>query len=331
MRRDWTLLRARFLAMLAVLAVSAAALAAAHLIHAPTPKEPDAPVEAEQTADVPEGTGAAPTEKEKPADEADAETLLRTAAVIEHAMGEADGVAMLNCLEGFEQAYANGVRVFEADFRLTRDDAVVLRHDWRAGWQEGISEREIPTLEEFLASPILGRYTPLSFRNLLELMERYPDVCIVTDSKYVDAEIVTKEFEAMVADAHELGLTYLFDRMAVQVYSKLMFSVVDNIYHFPHYIYTLYNDNFRGTDEDFLSRADFCRENGILGVTMWHTDWRESFSPLAKGYGLMTFVHTVNDAAYAQSLRAAGVSAVYTDSLLPADLADAAEQETEAD
>ena len=77
---------------------------------------------------------------------------------------------MLNCLEGFQAMYAQGVRVFEADLRMTSDQKVVLRHDWRKGWQRGIRETSIPTLEEFLNAPILGKYTPLSFQDLLLLM-----------------------------------------------------------------------------------------------------------------------------------------------------------------
>mgnify|MGYP002508112244 CR=1 FL=1 len=38
----------------------------------------------------------------------------------------------LNCLEGFLTQYEAGVRVFEADLRLTRDCQVVLRPTMRS-------------------------------------------------------------------------------------------------------------------------------------------------------------------------------------------------------
>ena len=259
-----------------------------------------------------------PVPEKQPSPEArSAPDVLRETKVIKHALGTVKGITMLNSLESFLASYEAGARVFEADFRLTSDDQVVLRHDWRANWQRGISETSIPTLEEFRKRPILHRYTPLSFRDLLLLLEQYPDVCIITDTKYIEAESVTKEFEAMVADAHALGLTCLFDQMIIQVYNQLMFKVVDNIYPFPHYIYTLYMDGFEPNEEDFRQRAEFCRENGILGLTMWHYWWREAFAPLAEEYGLMVFVHTVNDADYAQRILDSGVDAVYTDKLLP--------------
>lgn len=263
--------------------------------------------------------------KEPPEGERSAPEILAEAQIIAHGMGAMEGVATLNCLEGFQQQYERGVRVFEADLRLTSDLQVVLRHDWRAGWQAGISETQIPSLTAFLNRPILERYTPLSFRDLLLLMEEYPDICVITDSKFTDAEIVTLQFEAMLEDARELGLSYLFDRMIIQVYSELMYKVVDNIHPFPHYIYTLYAEGFGRTEEAFREIAAFCEESGILGVTMWDYWWDESYLPIAQEYGLRVFAHTVNDPQEALALLESGVNAVYTDTLAPGSLEPAAE------
>ena len=249
-----------------------------------------------------------------------ASEILAETNVIAHGMGMIDGVTTLNCLEGFQQQYAKGVRVFEVDLRQTSDLQVVLRHDWRALWQEGVSEWEIPTLEEFRAKPLLEKYTALSFRDLLLLMVEYPDICIITDSKFTDAEIVTLQFEAMLRDARELGLESLFDRIVVQIYSELMFKVVNNIRKFPHYIYTLYNTGFDPKLESFEKVAAFCSENGIDGVTMWSYWWKEEFAPVAQQSGLSVYVHTVNDREQAKSLIASGVSGVYTDEIVPDDL-----------
>lgn len=263
-------------------------------------------------APTPEGI----TEKEAPEGALSATDILAQSASIVHGFGQLGEVTVLNCREGFEEYYARGARVFEVDLRMTRDGAVVLRHDWRAGWQEGVSELSIPTLEEFLSKPVLERYTPMSFRDLLLLMEEYPDICIVTDTKLTDAEVVTAQFSAMLADARELGLSYLFDRMVIQVYSQLMFRVVDNLGHFPHYIYTLYAEGFACTKDAFREKADFCRANGIEGITMWDSWWDAAYSPIARSRGLRCYVHTVNDARQAEELFAAGVNAIYTDYLV---------------
>ena len=225
-----------------------------------------------------------PEEKDPPPGERTAAEILEEQRIIAHGMGAIAGRATLNCLEGFQAQYENGVRVFEVDLRLTADQQVVLRHDWRAGWQ---------------------------------------------DTKFTDAEIVKLQFEAMVRDGAELGLSYLFDRMIIQVYDQLMFRVVDSVRHFDYYIYTLYTDGFARTEADFREKADFCAENGIMGITMWDYWWREDYAPIAREKGLKVFAHTVNAPEQALALLAEGVSAVYTDELTPGDLAE--EPETGAE
>lgn len=275
-----------------------------------------------QSVPAPEDVAAA--QKTAPEGERSAAEILASQRIVAHGLGAIENEATLNCLEGFEQNYAAGVRVFEADLRMTSDGHVVLRHDWRAGLQEGVSETSIPTLEEFLAKPINGKYTPLSFRDLLDLMEQYPDICIITDTKFINEEEVTRQFHAMLNDAHETGLTYLFGRMIIQVYTPLMFTVVDSLYHFPHYIFTLYQSDFDGTEDSFRQQAIFCQENDIMGITMsdyWWADDAPDYYPIANWRGIRIYVHTVNDADRANSLLAAGVSGVYSDTLLPDDIA----------
>lgn len=259
-------------------------------------------------------------EKVPPAGSPNATDILASTRTIAHGMGETAGTATLNCLEGFLENYAKGVRVFEVDLRLTSDGKVILRHDWRGGWQEGVSESSIPTREEFLAKPILGKYTPLSFQDLLLLLDQYPDVAVVTDSKFTDSDVAVVQFGAMMADARELGLSCVFDRIIVQFYNQNMHSALTNAFHYPHYIYTLYNEGFGGTEAAFRELADYCSRYGVEGITMWDTWWKPAYAPIAQEYGIRVYVHTVNDPAAAGDLLASGVSAVYTDSLTDAAL-----------
>ena len=264
-----------------------------------------------------------PQRQEKPEGELSAPEILSGVQVIAHGMGTVDGLATLNCLEGFQQQYAAGVRVFEADLRLTRDGKVVLRHDWwHYEWQDGINWANIPTREKFLSEKILKKYTPLSFRDLLLLMEEYPDICIITDTKFTESDAFFLQFDAMLADARELGLTYLFDRIVIQVYSGNMRTALNNIYPFPHYIYTLYQDEtpFTGTKEDLEKKAAYCAERGIGGITMSSAWWNPAFPGIAKKYGIQLYLYTVNDAAQARQYLDAGCSGVYSDSLTPSDL-----------
>ncbi len=261
----------------------------------------------------------APVEEKQPPEGAlSAPDILSNTTIIAHGMGAVGNLNTLNCLEGFLTQYEAGVRVFEADLRLTRDCQVVLRHDWwHADWQEGISWARIPTREKFVSSPIMGRYTPLSFRDLLLLMEEYPDICIITDTKFTDSDVFTIQFDAMLADARELGLTYLFDRIAVQIYNTNMLSALNNIYRFPHYIYTLYQDDFNRTESALRDRAAFCAQWGIEGITMESSLYKSAYGDIAREYGVRIYVHTVNDKEKARALLESGVDGIYSDTLTP--------------
>lgn len=260
-------------------------------------------------------------EKEKPAGERSAAEIMADAQVIAHGMGAINGLTTPNCLEGFLIQYNAGVRVFEADLRLTRDVKNVLRHDWwNASWQNGIDWVHVPTREKFVSEKILDKYTPLSFQGLLRLMEAYPDICIITDTKFTESDVFSIQFDSMLADARELGLTYLFDRIVVQVYSKNMHTGLDNIYPFPHYIYTLYQDEFKGTKEAFRERAAYCAKQGIEGIAMDEYWWKPDFAAIADEYGIRVYVHTVNDAAAAKKLLNSGCDGIYSDSLTPGSL-----------
>lgn len=250
--------------------------------------------------------------------------ILSCTDVIAHAMGELDGYIYLNCLESFEAMYEQGTRVFEVDFAFTADGNIVLSHDW-ARWatilQEGLGDYEVPTTEEFLSKPILGAYTPLTLRDLLLLMDQYPDICIITDSKYTDAQTALTQFRIMADEAEALNLPDVFDRIIIQVYNPTMLEALDRTFHFPHYIFTLYNTNFDGSDKMLRDFAEYSAAHRVMGITMWDYLWNPSLQSIAEEYGLSIYVHTVNDLDQGRRFLAAGVSAIYTDSLTDSILA----------
>ncbi len=247
-----------------------------------------------------------------PMDRLAAAEALYASPVIAHAMGAPGEIpTRLNCLESFELEYAAGVRVFEVDLLPTRDGQIALHHGWGS---------YVRSMDEFLSHPLREQYTPLSFRDLLELMAEYPDFCVITDTKYTDEADYLPEFAAIVGEAEEMGLSYLFGRMAVQVYSADMYRKLDAAYDFPWYVYTLYAEGFDETAETFREKAAFCAEEGILGITMWDFWWHEEFKPIADEYGIQVYVHTVNNLEKARALLDSGVNAVYTDTLIPSQL-----------
>lgn len=224
------------------------------------------------------------------------ETVCLDTKTIIHAMGSINGQAYTNSLEAFEQHYANGERYFETDFSMTKDQELVARHDWQGGVQEGIDEENIPTEEEFLKAPLFGKYTPLSLKHIISLMQQYEDVYIITDTKDMEPGLARKEISALVDTAVKMDALEVVDRFAVQIYSKEMYEAIKDIYEFPIYIFTLYAI-WTGDEKEFIDYCRFCRINNISAITMW--DYRCADNPKlcqkAKDYGIAVYVHTVND------------------------------------
>ena len=114
-------------------------------------------------------TGCAGVEQQKPWHE--------TYSAICHAMGKTEqGDVLTNSLEAFTYNYEKGWRVFEVDLAITSDQVVVLRHDWGSdlgqgeafGWTD--EQKAVPTAEEFLKAPILGKYTPMTLLDLYKMI-----------------------------------------------------------------------------------------------------------------------------------------------------------------
>lgn len=239
--------------------------------------------------------------------------ILANTSIIVHAMGQFDHQNYLNCLEGFLTAYAMGCRVFEADLRLSQDGDLVLSHALN---DDNGPQQITVTKAAFLASLIQGKYTPLSFEDVLLLMNRYQDICIVTDTVFTDM----KMYEEMLREVTEYGAENLLDRLIIQVYSDQMYHDLSGAFDYPHYIYTLYETDFDGNMADFERVAAFCSNHGITGITMWDYLWNDSFPEIAGKYGIKCFVHTVNNRTDAIQLLETGVNAIYTDKLCPDDL-----------
>jgi glycerophosphoryl diester phosphodiesterase len=235
---------------------------------------------------------------------------------IAHALGSIDGIHYTNSLEAFETNYALGQRVFEVDFCVTSDNKMVLSHYWEEGYQEGIDIEHVPTEEEFLSVPILGKYTPLALKDLIAIMQEHEDIYIVTDTKdHTPASLVQQEFEEFLETAQEMGAEDVLDRIIVQIYKEEMLETVNEVYEFPTYIFTMYQRWNNRSLPDFREICEFSREHNIKYITMYHTRATEEVVALAKAYGLEIYVHTVNDLEKAETYLDRGVYGIYTDDI----------------
>lgn len=240
--------------------------------------------------------------------------------MISHAMGGIDGYSYSNCLEGFLENYEEGHRIFEVDMELTSDGKIVLWHGWNRQFCSKYRKDRTPTYTEFMNSRIYDEYTPMDLEALLKLMDQYPDVRIITDSKHSSSTIVKKQFKAIVSTAKRLGIPEVLDRFIVELYTKDMYKVVEGIHHFKEYILTLYKLLGKAPSKSRLQNlASFCRKNGINTIAMYAKWWNPKYTGYVKSYGIDLALYTVNDPDEAQEYFNEGVNALFTDFLPPLD------------
>ena len=260
------------------------------------------------------------------ADRAPAATWWDTPGYVAHALGGLEHTSTAgtptitnytNSLEAFEQSYAKGHRVFEVDLILTSDGALVARHDWGARMYARLGQEPratVPSHAEFLSTPILGSYTPLDIHGVVRLMRKYPDIYVVTDTRYKDTARVRKQFRAIVAAMGSKRLS-LGKRIIVQVYDEKMFRTVRSIYPFRQVIYSLYQQEWTASLP--YRAARFARANRIRVVALPASRWSPAVTSRLRAAGVATAVHTVNSPEVASQLRASGVRLIYTDQLAP--------------
>lgn len=241
--------------------------------------------------------------------------------LIAHALGEADGKIETNSKEAFLTSWQNGFRAVEADFTYTSDGTLVVRHDFEKNGSYYRLEIKpsgslVMDTKTFTSTPAVYEQTPMTAVDLLYLMQEYPDMYLITDTKTTDKAQVQRQFRDLVNIANNIGSPEILSRIIPQLYNKEMLSWIKEIYPFENWIFTLYlyaNPNY----DDI---ANFCAANGIDTVTL-HIDRakKENISKL-KAKGLKVYAHTVNRYRIFEDALAAGVDGIYTDRIKPYEL-----------
>lgn len=236
---------------------------------------------------------------------------------IAHAMGGLDGKDYLNSIDGFYPAYEKGYRIFEMDILLTSDHVAVGKHRW--GWKLSdptTKKGEPVSYQEFKNTKIYGKYTPTSFLDILNLMEKYPDFYLMTDSKSTQPDEAKEEFNILVQTAKKVGKEDLLNRVIVQIYNQKMYYAIKSVYPFKNFVYTTYQQR----DAAFYRMIKFCKANGIQGITCPQNDINDYRMELLKKEGIYSYTHSVNSAYYAKEYMKLGVYGIYSDFLSPAQI-----------
>lgn len=150
-------------------------------------------------------------------------------------------------------------------------------------------------------------------------MREYPDIWIVTDTKYKDPEMVNKQFTIMKETALKADALDVFDRFIVQLYSEEMHEAVEAIYPFESYIFTMYQRWFGDDEAEFTKICRWSYEHNVDNIAMGWDLVNTDILEICNRYHLDVYVNTVNKADEAKQLLKDGVKGIYTDRLSASD------------
>jgi glycerophosphoryl diester phosphodiesterase len=218
--------------------------------------------------------------------------------LVAHAGGGIDGNTYVNSIDAIEANYRRGYRAFEVDFSFTRDGALVLRHDWgeppdrslpgkiRANIaqvfqheQQDLGRDQAPTLAEFQATRIYGRYQPTTGEMVAQFLRSHPDAWVITDTKYDNEEVLRDITRATPG---------VCGQVIPQIYSFSEYPAVRHL-GFSRVILTLYKSKYWNRSViAFASSRD-------VSVTMRWSPRNYALGGQLTDKGVEVFFHTVND------------------------------------
>lgn len=250
-------------------------------------------------------------------------TGFTTHRVISHAMGAVDGLAYTNAREAFVNNYKKGSRVFEVDLMFTSDGHLVARHEWMESFTEQMQQKQVVSTEQggkpwsyeqFKNTLIHGSYTPVDWKDVLDLLEKYPDAYVVTDTKEQDPAQIKQLFAQLTRQAQGKNPDIL-SRIVPQIYDEEMLRTLRSIYPYTSIIYTLYTTE--DTDDQIIR---FVQQNDITAVTFPEKRVSGALVESLRQAGAVCYVNTINDLKDAADYEQMGVRGFYTDVLTEKEL-----------
>ena len=225
---------------------------------------------------------------------------LEESGFVAHAGGSPYGLQQLehytNSREAFEISYENGFRVFEFDFVVLADGAVLVAHDYHEA-EYGLSlSFHDASRADVEGSRWRGKYQVMFAEDIIDLMVAYPTIWIILDSKWGHVEVA----KAMVELAPDTGV---LDRIVPHLASDEHAAAIPDIYPFPEQMVAGYR--WRGSDDEFLSRMERYGVDNIM--LWWDTRWSEGLQDRLDQAGHQVWVHSPTDAAIIEDFRARGI------------------------
>ena len=123
-------------------------------------------------------------------------TWYKNNRVVVHATGGIDGLSYTNSKEALLNSINSNMQVIEVDFNYTSDNYLVCYHKSR----DILINEEKFTLEEFKNIKIKGKYTPMEFQDIVDIMKGNPNIYISVDVKSDSLVDVVKDIVNQCTD-----------------------------------------------------------------------------------------------------------------------------------
>ncbi|MDD4371852.1 MAG: phosphatidylinositol-specific phospholipase C/glycerophosphodiester phosphodiesterase family protein [Anaerostipes sp.] len=237
---------------------------------------------------------------------------------IAHALGGIDGHDYTNSKEAFEASIKNGFHIFEVDLLQTTDNVLVGRHTWGEDLSDPLSKGDDNRVsyDTFKNTKLYGKYTPLSLEDIFNIMDKHPDIYVMTDTKDGGYAASASDAKIIVQTAKKMGKEKLLDRLIIQIYNENMVRAVRSQYDFKHILYTTYKQS----DLAFSQMINFCKNNQIEAVTVPQKSVNDYRMKLLEDANLKSFTHTINNTYLVEQYMQLGVYGIYTDFVSSSDI-----------
>ena len=229
--------------------------------------------------------------------------------VIAHGCGTIQGETITNSKEALESAISNGYQYIELDLAFTSDGQIAMIHDWDSsgGYYLGLGKNQAISYAQYQQCKVRNQFTPLTLDILAEILQKHPQVSIITD---------TKEDNIALLTAIQKQKPQIVKQIIPQIYQYSEYDAVKKL-GYSKVILTLY----KMTGEKNGTRiADFVQNRSICAVTMSVDLAQTGLAKTLYKQGIPVYMHTVNSLPQTVAAMQAGAYGIYSDTLLPAEV-----------
>ena len=222
---------------------------------------------------------------------------------IAHALGGINNDKNTNSRDALENSYSKGIKLFEVDISLTSDEELVCINGWSKDvYNETLEieynkENAVMSYEQFMNTKIKGKYTTMSFKDLIEFMKVHDDIYVMIDIGNQKKKKTKNIYEKIVQESN--NDSKILNRLVINGSTTDMIKAVKEVYDFK--IINLYwpskadrKDKKIDTKEEFI---EYCKENEISSLSTSLKTYKKEKDTIEyfKKKGVIVYVFTEND------------------------------------